>query len=62
MLAVVRVHKLTNLTAYRNPALQKRAAFAEEVNADLEQFEKLQAVVNEYLRHHPSGPVCDMYR
>lgn len=46
----------------RDPALQKRAAVAGEVEADLDDFEKLQALVNEHFRDHPSGPVLDLYR
>lgn len=42
--------------------MQKLAAVAGEVKADLGEFEKLQIVMNEYLGHHASDPVSDLYR
>eukprot|EP00752_Nemacystus_decipiens_P008220 g7350.t1 len=41
---------------------KKREAIASKVETDLEQFEKLQIVVKEVLRTHPSDPVHDLYR
>lgn len=41
---------------------QKREAIAGRVEADLDEFEKLQIVLNEHLGYHPSEGVLNMYR
>ncbi|CAM9664893.1 unnamed protein product [Scytosiphon promiscuus] len=41
---------------------KSRAAVADEVDTDLVEFERLQEVMNEYLKRNPKSPVLAMYR